>query len=193
MQLHSLLRLAPVNEDELHCFRALTDKPYGSGKPFLQSIECFTYDREHLRDLALLAGHPKDVLTTWIDKFVRTVFHRSVGHRTRGPLSAVEAGGSHGEPPPVMYYDDRRIAGAVDAAATILAATLPTLSAFGVDLIHSPLARMFAIVACAMCFSTVLTLIAKPKRAQIFGATAAFAAMLVIIVQNTTGGPVCPG
>lgn len=192
MQLSSLLQLAPVNADELDCFRALTEKPYGSGKPFLQSIECFTYDRKHLRDFTLLAGNMKDVLTRWIDKFVRSVFHRYVGHRTRDPLSAVEAGGYHGKPPPVVYYDDRRIAGAVDAAATILASALPTLSAFGLYFIHSPLARMFAIVACTILFSTVLTLIAKPKRAETFGASAAFAAVLVVFVQNSNGGPVCP-
>lgn len=93
----------------------------------------------------------------------------------------------------VVYYDGRRTAGAVDAAATILASALPTLSAFGLYFIHSPLARMFAIMACTILFSTVLTLIAKPKRAETLGASAAFAAVLVVFVQNTTGGPVCPG
>ncbi|KAJ9501212.1 hypothetical protein H2202_003006 [Exophiala xenobiotica] len=130
-----------------HYKSELIGKPYGSRRPFMQSIEYFAYDRKHLKDFTLLAGHTKDVLTRWIDKFVRNVFHRYVGYRTRDPISAVEAGNYHGKPPPVVYYDDRRIAGAVDAAATILASALPTLSAFGLYFIQSPLARMFAIVA----------------------------------------------
>ncbi|KAK5354561.1 hypothetical protein LTS03_003088 [Exophiala xenobiotica] len=183
----------PVSEDDLTCFRELIGKPYGSRRPFMQSIEYFAYDRKHLKDFTLLAGHTKDVLTRWIDKFVRNVFHRYVGYRTRDPISAVEAGNYHGKPPPVVYYDDRRIAGAVDAAATILASALPTLSAFGLYFIQSPLARMFAIVACTLLFSTVLTLIAKPRRVETFGASSAFAAVLVVFVQSSNGGPVCPG
>ncbi|KAK5224569.1 hypothetical protein LTR99_004728 [Exophiala xenobiotica] len=193
LQLSSLLQRPPVSEDDLTCFRELIGKPYGSRRPFMQSIEYFAYDRKHLKDFTLLAGHTKDVLTRWIDKFVRNVFHRYVGYRTRDPISAVEAGNYHGKPPPVVYYDDRRIAGAVDAAATILASALPTLSAFGLYFIQSPLARMFAIVACTLLFSTVLTLIAKPRRVETFGASSAFAAVLVVFVQSSNGGPVCPG
>ncbi|KIW87554.1 uncharacterized protein Z519_11878 [Cladophialophora bantiana CBS 173.52] len=189
LQFAALCRLAPANKADWSTLRELTEKADDSGEPFLVAHEFETWEEEHFRDLTSLAGHhaDRDALSRFIDKMVRSVYHRYVGHKFHDPLSVVEAWGAAGKRRPVIYYPDGYISTTLDSLSTILASVLPTIAAFGIYLIKDPMTRMGAIVGCTLLFSTVLSLIARPKRAECFAASAAFAAVLVVFVGNSSG------
>ncbi|KAJ9602909.1 hypothetical protein H2200_012689 [Cladophialophora chaetospira] len=189
LQVAALSQLAPVDKGDLACLRELLEKPCGSGKPFPQSLDYFTYAEENESDLTSLTGvhKNKDMLTRWLDRWVRTVFHKYVGQKYHDPISTAESGGSHVEPLRVHSYSDHAITSTIDTLSTILASILPTVAALGIYLIKDQMTRMGAIVACTLLFSTIFTLIARPKRAECFAASAAFAAVLVVFVGNSNG------
>jgi len=68
--------------------------------------------------------------------------------------------------------------------STILASLLPTLSAFALFFIRSPVAQLGGIVAFTVLFSVVLAVIARAGRVECFAGTTAFAAVLVVFINN---------
>jgi len=189
LQFAALCRLAPANKSDLSSLRDLTEKNDDSGVPFMLAHEFDTWDNDHLADLTSLAGQyaDRDALSRFIDNMVRSVYHKHIGHKFHDPLSVVEAWGCEGKRKGVVYYPDSYITTTIDTLSTILASILPTIAAFGIYLINDQMTRMGAIVGCTLLFSTVLTLIARPKRAECFAASAAFAAVLVVFVGNANG------
>jgi hypothetical protein len=190
LSLAKLLRLAPVSTADLSCFRDLLESPLARGTPFLQDFEALTYSKGNQDDLTSLMGRDgeKDMLTKWIDKFVRRFYHKYIGHKVHDPISICEEGGEKGAEAALTYYSDGFISSVIDALSTILSSVLPTISALVLFFINDPLMRMIALIICTLLFSTVLTVIAKAKRAECFGATAAFTAVLVVFLG--TNGPV---
>lgn len=181
-----------MNKPDFEALQDLLEKQDGSHEPFLLKRELDTWDEEHLHDMTSLAGQhaDKDALSKFIDKMVRSVYHRFLGHRYHDPISVVEAWGSHGKYKHV-YYSDARITAVIDTLSTILASVLPTISALAIWFLSNPLARMCAIIGCTLLFSTILTLIGKPKRVECFTASAAFAAVLVVFVGGNSNASVC--
>ncbi|ETI21269.1 hypothetical protein G647_07614 [Cladophialophora carrionii CBS 160.54] len=189
LQFARLCQLAPANKADWSIVRELTEKSDGSGDVWLRGREFETWEEEHFDDLTSLAGHytDKDALSRFIDKMVRSVYHKHVGHKFHDPLSVVESWGSAGMRRPIVNYPDSHITRIIDTLSTILASILPTIAAFGIYLINNQVTRMAAIICCTLLFSTTLTLIARPERAQVFAASAAFAAVLVVFVGNSNG------
>ncbi|EXJ78616.1 hypothetical protein A1O1_09017 [Capronia coronata CBS 617.96] len=187
----SLQRLAPVKKADLLPLHECLGMPYGSGRHFLRAHEFETWDEEHIHDLASLDGSNtrKDALSKLIDKLLRRVYHPVMGRKLHDPLSVEEAWASHGQPRPIVYYPDGHVSVAIDTLSTILASVLPALSAFGLFFIQDPLIRMVAIVACTVLFSTILTLVARPTRAECFAITSAFAAVLVVFLGSNGSVP----
>jgi len=187
--LANLFRLAPVGSADLSCFQDLLQSPLERGKPFLRDFEFHTYNQESQADLTSLMGRDgdKDILTKWVDKFVRTVYHKYIGHKLHDPISVCEEGGVHGGEAFLTYYSDGSITSVIDALSTILSSVLPTISALILFFINSPLMRMVALIICTLLFSTILTVIARAKRAECFGATAAFTAVLVVFLGTSNG------
>jgi hypothetical protein len=188
--LAKLLRLSPVSTADLACLRDLLQSPLEPGKTFLQDFESLTYSKGNEADLTSLMGREgdKDMLTKWVDKLVRNFYHKYIGHKLHDPISICEAGGNAGGESSLTYYSDGFITSVIDALSTILSSVLPTISALVLFFINDPLMRMIALIICTLLFSTVLTVIAKAKRAECFGATAAFTAVLVVFLG--TNGPV---
>ena len=189
LQYASLSRLAPANKSDLSVLRELLEKDTRCAEPWLRSYEFDTWEEEHFSDLTSLAGQhaERDALSRFIDKLVRSIYHRHIGHKFHDPLSVVEAWGSAGERKAIINYPDSYITTTIDTLSTILASILPTIAAFGIYLIHDQMTRMAAIVGCTLLFATTLTLVARPKRAEVFAGSAAFAAVLVVFVGNSNG------
>jgi hypothetical protein len=164
---------------------------------WLRGYEFETWEEEHFLDLTSLAGHhaEKDVFSRFIDKIVGSGYHKLIGHKLIGhkfhdPVSVVEAWGSAGKRKPIINYPDKYLTPGVDTLSTIAASTLPTVAAFAIYFIHNQVYRMAAIVGCTFLFSATLTLIARPRRVEVFTASAAFAAVLVVFVGGSNGsGP----
>ncbi|KIW33686.1 uncharacterized protein PV07_00514 [Cladophialophora immunda] len=189
LQFASLCRLAPVNKADLATLHELLEKPPGSGDSFLTAHEFETWDEENIKDLTSVAGlhTDRDALSRFIDKMAKSVYHKHVGHKFHDPIAVVEAWAGAGKHKHIINYPDSYITTTIDTLSTILASVLPTVAAFGIYLINDPKKRMAAIVACTLLFSTVLSLVARPKRAECFAASAAFAAVLVVFVGNSNG------
>ncbi|OCT44922.1 hypothetical protein CLCR_06113 [Cladophialophora carrionii] len=189
LQVRALLQLAPVDRDDLSCLRELLENPRGSGRLFPQSLEYHTYNKKFEQDLTSLAGlqRNKDVLTRWSDRWIRTVYHKYIGHKYHDPISNAEAGVRQTDPFGVYSYSDSVITKTIDTLSTILASILPTIAALGIYLINDQVTRMAALICCTLLFSTTLTLFARPKRVEVFAASAAFAAVLVVFVGNSDG------
>ncbi|KEF55707.1 uncharacterized protein A1O9_08457 [Exophiala aquamarina CBS 119918] len=189
LMLANLFRLAPVSSEDLSCLQDLLHSPLERGKPFLQDFEFFTYSKENQADLTSLMGSDgeKDMLTKWVDKFVRTVYHTYIGHRFHDPISVCEAGGEHGGEAFLTYYSDGFITNVIDTLSTILSSVLPTISALVLFFINDPLMRMIALIGCTLLFSTTLALIGRASRAECFAASAAFTAVLVVFLGTSNG------
>ena len=194
LQFASICRLAPANKSDLAALHEVLDKDEVSGNNFLRCHEYETWEEEHFKDLTSLASRhtERDALTRFINRMVRTVYHKHIGHKFHDPISVVEAWGSAGERKPIIDYPDDYITTTIDTLSTVLASILPTIAAFGVFLIQDQKTRMGAIIVCALLFSTTLTVLARPKRVEVFAASAAFAAVLVVFVNsNGTNGTSC--
>lgn len=191
LQLAKLLQFAPVSTADLSCLSELLESPLKPGEQFLVGFESLTYDPESQADLTSLMGQDgeKDMLTKWIDSFVRTIYHKYVGRKVHDPISLCEAGGGKGEETVLTYYSDGTITSVIDALSTILSSVLPTVSALVLFFINDPLMRMIALIICTLLFSTILTVMARAKRTECFAATAAFTAVLVVFL-GTSNGPV---
>lgn len=189
LMLANLFRLAPVSTADLSCLQDLLQSPLERGKLFLQDFEFSTYSRGNQADLTSLMGRDgdKDMLTKWVDKFVRAVYHKYIGRRLHDPISVCEAGGEDGGEAFLTYYSDSFITSVIDALSTILSSVLPTISALVLFFINDPLMRMIALIICTLLFSTILTVIARAKRAECFAATAAFTAVLVVFLGTSNG------
>lgn len=70
--------------------------------------------------------------------------------------------------------------------STILASLLPTMSAFVLYFIRSPIARLGGVVAFTVLFSVVLAVIARARRAECFAATTA---LVLPNIPNLLGHP----
>ncbi|KAH0844383.1 hypothetical protein AYO21_00851 [Fonsecaea monophora] len=201
LQFASLCRLAPVNKSDLATLHELLEKrdgckepkgckePDGCGELFLTAHEYETWDEENIKDLTSVAGlyTDRDALSRFIDKMVKSVYHKHIGHKLHDPLSVTEAWAGAGKHKHIINYPDSYITNAIDTLSTILASVLPTIAAVGIYLLDDSMTRMAVIIACTLLFSTVVSLVAKPKRAECFVASSAFAAVLVVFVGNSNG------
>ncbi|OAL33271.1 hypothetical protein AYO20_07433 [Fonsecaea nubica] len=189
LQFASLCRLAPVNKSDLATLHELLEKPDSCGEPFLTAHEYETWDEENIKDLTSVAGlyTDRDALSRFIDKMVKSVYHKHIGHKLHDPLSVTEAWAGAGTHKHIINYPDSYITNTIDTLSTILASVLPTIAAVGIYLLDDSMTRMAVIVACTLLFSTVFSLVAKPKRAECFVASSAFAAVLVVFVGNSNG------
>ncbi|KAK5059723.1 hypothetical protein LTR84_009606 [Exophiala bonariae] len=187
--LAKLFELGPASPADLSCLQDLLDSPLNRGKNFLTGFETLTYSKKSQADLTSLMGREgeKDILTKWIDRFVRTFYHKYIGRKIHDPVSVCEAGGERTEKTVLTYYSDATVTSVIDALSTILSSLLPTISALVLFVINDPLMRMIALIFCTLLFSTILTVIARAKRTECFAATAAFSAVLVVFLGTTNG------
>lgn len=74
---------------------------------------------------------------------------------------------------PLYYYSDNTIHAVIDTLSTILASLMPTVSAFVLYFIRSPVVRLGGIVAFTFLFAVVLAVIARARRVECFAATTA--------------------
>lgn len=188
----ALGQLLPANESDLSIFRELLC-PDGSDTSFLRLKEYRTWQEEHNQDLTSLAGPgtSEDAVTRLLNKFIASPYHEWIGRRVHKPIVVEAAWAGKGRSPPLHYYSDNYIAGAVTALVTILASLLPGLSALGLFFIKSQLIRMVAIVIFTLVFSIVISVVAKARRVDCFAATAAFSAVLCVFVGTSDQAQCC--
>lgn len=151
---------------------------------FLKGYEADTWDVVNEEDLVSMTDkyHDKDIIAKWIDVYIIPLYHRALGYRLKDPEKLRE--GSSVTATRLFYYSDATVRTIVDTLSTIIASLLPTIPAFALYCIRSPIIRLCAIFFSTVLFSVVLAVIARPRRIECFGATAAYAAVLVVFIGN---------
>jgi len=151
----------------------------------LRGYEADTWHKSNEEDLVSMTHRyrDKDIFSIWIDVYIIPFFHRVLGHRLKDREKLREDDSSLATTP-LYYYPDSTTRAIIDILSTILASLLPTVSAFILYFIHSPIARLSFIIASTVLFSVVLTVIAMTRRIECFASAAAYAAVLVVFVGN---------
>ncbi|KAJ5914531.1 hypothetical protein N7504_003414 [Penicillium tannophilum] len=84
----------------------------------------------------------------------------------------------------IIYTSDKRILKVMRFMIALVAPgslLIPVIALYG---IRPQWARLFAIVSFTLLFSTLLTVLTRAKPSDIFAATAAYAAVMVVFVSN---------
>lgn len=151
-------------------------------RAFPRDLENTIWAEGNEEDLTSLTGRYQslDPFSKWVDSQLLRWYHNKIGYRLCDPISLAES-----VTIPIAHYGDSKQAAAVNAISTILSSLLPVIAIFALYFIQHPLARMGAILAFSLLFSIGITVITNARRVDCFAATAAFAAVQVVFVNNT--------
>lgn len=119
-----------------------------------------------------------DPLTQWLADTFLAVYHRLLGHKHK----------TASDPDAELYtYDDDHIRFPIAALSTALASVLPIVAIVILYFVTSMGWRLGIMALFTSSFSLALAILTEAKRTEIFAATAAFTAVLVVFIG--TYGP----
>ena len=116
-----------------------------------------------------------DTIAVFIADRVLPIYDRLVGHR-------LHAGSVEGIAD-AREYHMKALMLAANVLCMVLSAVMPALSILVLFNVKSTFSRLVAVVLLSLAFSIVMTVVAQ-KKADIFMATTAFAAVLVVFVGS---------
>jgi uncharacterized PurR-regulated membrane protein YhhQ (DUF165 family) len=94
---------------------------------------------------------------------------------------------------PLSYYSERRLHVCVAMIYIVLAALLLFGAMFNLYCVESNTKRLGIIAAYTAVFALCVGFLTNARRAEIFGACAAYAAVLVVFISEGIGGSGSPG
>jgi hypothetical protein len=159
------------------------------GRSFLRGVEGALYHVDTETDLTSLSlkDNSPDVTTRLIHKFIVPSYHARFGYHRKQPVTISSPFTGEQQPTQVWSYSEGKILFIANAVSTVLASMIPSLCTLILFYIRSPIGRMGALIAFTLLFATTLSLVTNVKRAECFGITAAFSAVLVVFVGNSIG------
>lgn len=165
------------------------------GQAFLQGIEEAVFRDSRLRgrlcgglsspstdfdsdDLMSLYSRPGkgDAIATFIEQRLLPVYDRIVGHRLHRSKSFEVIADTR-------EYQMKALILIGNTICMLLSATMPALAILVLFHVKSTLSRLVAVVFLSLAFSVVMTVVAQ-RKSEIFMATTAFAAVLVVFVGS---------
>ncbi|KAH9215913.1 hypothetical protein DL95DRAFT_499395 [Leptodontidium sp. 2 PMI_412] len=129
--------------------------------------------------IALQAPTADDLFTTWISESAIPAFHRLLGKFCFQPESDEHLGNT-------VLYKDMSLVRITKLFTTVLACLLPIISIVILYVVDSMSKRLGIVGALTAAFSLCMGLVTSASMADIFAATAAFAAVQVVFVGSTT-------
>jgi hypothetical protein len=175
-----ILRISRVHgldlplKPDLDFLRAWLERPEG-GDFFLEGVEAEPWEESSSRDLvALYPRREHDQFAQYLSDQIVPWYHRHIGHRKK-PEHAREWD-------TVSEYDSKVFVAIGNTVCMILSSLIPTVSIYALYFLKSTIIRLAVITAMSFIFSFVMTVIIQGRRADIFAATTAFAAVLVVFV-----------
>ena len=162
----------------------LHDKHGGHG--FLRGVEADVWADAWTSDLtALTATTSDDAFSRFASSVIVPVYHKVLGHMHKPRVYIRDPYTGEGQlEMPLHDYSDTWILYLVDTLSTVLASMLPALGSLVLYLLKGMQKRILVIVLLTSVFSVVLTCLARVRRVDVFVATSAFAAVLVVFVGN---------
>lgn len=85
------------------------------------------------------------------------------------------------------HYLEKHVVWAVSIVSTIIAAILLIGAIIGLYIVLNPVSRLVMISCFTALFAISVGLLTNARRAEIFGSTAAYAAVLVVFVSSNLG------
>jgi hypothetical protein len=130
-----------------------------------------------LRDDLIGADFSKDEdsMTVWIAANLVAPFHKLLGQHFVRPLDH-SAG--------LYNYPDRTITKLSSLVATVVSSVLPIAGVIVLYFVENTLARIGIIAGMTALFSLCLALLTAARKSEIFAATAAFSAVLVVFLGS---------
>lgn len=155
------------------------------GDQFLQSgIEASPWESAKLEELLTLSPQ-RDRLDTWLSDAVTPIYHRLCGYRKKPNVDAELGLGR------LWSYRMAWLHYLGDVLCVVLSSIVPVASIQGLYWIPTTLGRLFMITGFVVIFSILLMFVAGCRRAEVFAATSAFAAVLVVFLQGLNGAVNC--
>ncbi|KAL5366207.1 hypothetical protein BJX96DRAFT_169742 [Aspergillus floccosus] len=157
-------------------------RPEGGGGIFQNLIEKDIWSEANEGDLSAIFRQQDEVdsLTKWICTDFLDWFHKRWGHRAKDKYD-LEMG--------ARTYNYHTIKAYTHAASIVISGLLPASSIIVLYFLRETTAKLMVVFAYNLVFSWVLGFLVKARRAEIFAAATAFAAVQVTLVANTGGVP----
>ncbi|KAK1450401.1 hypothetical protein CMEL01_07737 [Colletotrichum melonis] len=208
----SLQKLPRPSDDEWEFLATWLRKPKG-GNGFLDmtGIEAMTWNRANQDDTFNIGGPAvgTDRFTKFMNGKVVNLYHRVIGQHSTVSIHFTQTFPScsvrsiqtniHTEksseklrPDDTRAYNEEKISRFSDIILATLSAALPTLAILALYFVQNMLHRIGLVIVLTMIFSVLFALLTGAKKAEIFAATAAFAAVEVVYIGSVASNdPVC--
>ncbi|EEU34028.1 uncharacterized protein NECHADRAFT_85466 [Fusarium vanettenii 77-13-4] len=176
----SLLDLKPPSKKNVAVLREWLNDAKG-GDEFLQGLERSQWDTVVDSDLVALhkVADNEDVFARCFRKATIHIYHRLWGHKGHGGIVIDEESG-------MVEYSDTKVGQVSQAVSTTLASILPVLAVLGLYFEKNLLNRIYIMIGITTIFAAVLSVFSRVSRAEIFSATATFAAVEVVFIGSTS-------
>jgi hypothetical protein len=89
------------------------------------------------------------------------------------------------------HIDESHVTWVAASVSTVVAAILLVVAVVVLRLLHSENAQLGVIAAFMVLFAVSVVVLTNARRAEIFAATAAYAAVLVVFVSSSSGDCTC--
>ncbi|KXH65576.1 hypothetical protein CSAL01_12160 [Colletotrichum salicis] len=160
----------------------------GQGDRFLSQagIEGTVWDEEHRGDLLTVGGPStrSDRLSRFINDKALSFYQSTLGHRSKDG-NKVGADG-------IRHYDGRKVQRAGDIVVGALSAAFPTVAILVLYFVQNLIHRIGLVIVFTFIFSVAFAMMTGAKKAEVFAATAAFAAVEVVYIGSVASGdPIC--
>ncbi|CZR67079.1 uncharacterized protein PAC_16978 [Phialocephala subalpina] len=165
------------NSYDLAFFRDWLERPKMGNFP-LRGLDRNAWDTEYTDDLlAIKRREHADPVSRWfIDGFIPW-FHNKFGSRFKKPIPESPLS-------EVSQYNETPLLRIVNILGTLVASLLPISSIVILYFVNNAVVRLGIVVAFTAVFSITLLLITQAKRAEVFAATSAFAAVQVVFISS---------
>jgi hypothetical protein len=172
-----MLKLHGPDRCDLRFLRSWLDDLKG-GACFLDRlpIEGKVWCEATASDLVALRRR-SDRFAAWVMNDILPKYHDSLGEKLHKERET-DVAGSH------FDYKDTYFTTACNVFCTILSTALPSSSILVLYYVQDMLARLIIIIVFSLLLSSVMALVSRGRRYEIFAATFAFAAVQVVFVGN---------
>jgi hypothetical protein len=168
--------LDPPLKGDLEFLRDWLERPEG-GDFFLEGLEAEPWEEPSSRDLAALCPRREhDQFAQYLSDMIVPWYHRRIGYRKKPDPSR--------EWDTVWEYDKKIFIAIGNTICMMLSSMIPIASIYTLNFLRSSIIRLAVITVMSFVFSFVMTVIVHGRRADIFAATTAFAAVQVVFVTG---------
>ncbi|KAJ0160264.1 hypothetical protein CTA2_8266 [Colletotrichum tanaceti] len=154
------------------------------GNRFLRNagVEATVWDDKYRADLLTIGGSSgtSDRLSRLMNGRLLNWYHFAIGRFTKsGKRTNDEMIG-------IRDYDSRKIQRVSDVAVGALSASIPTVAILVLYFVHNMTQRISLVIVFTFIFSVAFSTITGAKKAEVFAATAAFAAVEVVYIGSVS-------